>query len=80
MSGNILRTAKDVHEIDVDRNVDQFAVDLFPKDMGHSREVNGDWNNLETSRLKITGNIEGRLACLRLDFDPKHGDGRRGRD
>lgn len=80
MSGNILGTAKDVHQIDLDRYVDQLAVDLFPKDMGHLRVVNRDWNDVETGGLKITGNIEGRLVCLRLGLDPKHGDGGRGRE
>ena len=80
MSGNILGTAKDVHQIDVDRYIDQFAVDLLAKDMGYLREVNRDRNNLEAGGFKITGNIEGRLVCLRLDFDPKHGDGCRGRE
>ena len=80
MSGKILGTAKDVHQIDLDRYLDQLAVDLLPKDMCHFRVVNRDWNDLETGGFKITGNIEGRLACLRLDFDPKHGDGCRGRE
>ena len=75
MSGNILGTAKDVHQIDLDGYLDQLAVDLLPKDMGRLRVINGDWNDFEAGGLKITGNIEGRLACLRLGFDPKHGDG-----
>ena len=80
MSGNILRTAKDIHQIDIDRYLDQLAVNFLPKDMGHLRVINRDWNDLETDRLKITGNVERRLACLRLDFDPKHGDSCRGRE
>ena len=80
MRGNILGTAKDVHEIDLDRYLDQLAVDFLSKDMRHLRVINRDWNDLEAGGLKITGNIKGRLACLPLRFDPKHGDGCRGRE
>lgn len=42
-----LKINRTVHHIDLDRYLDQLPVDLLPKDMGHLRVVNGDWNDLE---------------------------------
>ncbi len=71
---NILRATKDVDQVDLDGYLDQLAVDLLPKDMGHVRVVDRDRNDLKAGGLKIAGNVKGWLVRLRLSFDPKHGN------
>ena len=68
MRGDILGAAKDVHQIDLDRYLNELAVDLLFKDMGDLRVINRYWNDLEAYRFKITGNIKGWLTCLRPRF------------
>ena len=78
VSWNIPGTAKDVYQVDLDGYVDQLAIDLLPKDLGHLRVIDRHGNDFEARGLKIAGNIERGLARLRLSFDSKHRDGELG--
>lgn len=48
---NILRSAKDVDKIDLHRNVDEPAKDLFTKNSRRVGVVNRHWNYLESGGL-----------------------------
>ena len=48
---NVLRAAKDVHEINRDWNVDEPAIDLLPEYLRHFWIVNGHRNNLKAGGL-----------------------------
>ena len=71
---NVLRSAKHVYEIDIDRNVDEPAIDLFTEYSRRVRVVNRHRNDLKTGVLKISWDVECRLAGLSLSFDSKHRD------
>lgn len=72
-----MRKAEDVHQINIDRNVDEPAIDLLPEYARHVWIVNRHWNDLKAGRLKITGDVKGWLACLRFSLNTKHGYGLR---
>jgi hypothetical protein len=48
---NVLRTAKDVHEINMDWNVNEPPIDLLPKYLRRLRIVNRHWKNLKARGL-----------------------------
>ena len=70
--GNFLRSAKHVYEIDIVRNVDEAAIDLFAEYLRHVGVVNRHRNDLKAGSLQIPRHIKSRLACLRLGFNTEH--------
>ena len=59
---DFLRAAKDVYEIDMDRNVDEPSIDLFAEDSRDFRIVNRHRNNLKAGALKVPWDVECRLT------------------
>ena len=72
---DFLRAAKDVYEIDVDRNVDEPTIDLFAEYSRRFRIVNRHRNDLKAGVLKVPWDVECRLTCLSLSFDSEDSDG-----
>ena len=77
MRRNILRKAEDVHKINIDRDVNEPAIDLL---LEYARDVwivNRHWNDLEAGRLKITWDVKCWLARLSFSLNTEHCDGPR---
>lgn len=74
---DVLRTAEDVHEIDIDRNVNEPPVDLLLEYARHVWIVDRYRNDLKAGSLEITWNIVCWFACLGLGLNAEHGDGAR---
>ena len=72
---NIFRSSKDVHEIDIDRNINEAAKDLLPEYVCRFRVIDRHGNDLKAGVLQVTGDIEGWLVCLGLGLDTEHRDG-----
>ena len=62
MRRDVPRASKDVYEIDIDRNVNEPAIDLFTKYSRNFRIVNRHRNNLKAGGLKISRDVERRLT------------------
>ena len=59
---DVLRSAKDVYEIDIDRNINEPAIDFFTEYSRHFRIVNRHRNDLKAGGLKVSRDVECRLA------------------
>jgi len=62
MRRDVLRSSKDVYEIDIDRHVNEPSIDLFTKYSRDFRIVNRHRDNLKPGSLKISWDVERRLA------------------
>jgi len=69
---NILRTAEDVHKINIDRDVKEPAINRLFEYARRFWIVNRHWNDLEAGRLKITWDVECWLTCLSFSFNTEH--------
>src|SRR6185312_13680714 len=71
------RAAKDVHQVDVPRNVGELAIDPLPEDLRDLRVVDRHGHDLETCILQVLGHVKSRLRRLRFGLDAEHGDAAR---
>ena len=72
MRRNVLRTAEDIHHVNIFRNVVDAPVNSFAENRSHIRVVNRDWDDLKAGGLHVLGNIEGGLIGLLFSFDTEN--------
>src|SRR5437773_9046482 len=71
---NVLRTPKDIYEIELVRNINQPAVDLLPEYMSYLGVINRHRNDLESCSFEIAWDVKGGLARLRFSLYAEHRD------
>ena len=68
--GDVAGSAKDIHQVDVPRDVGDASVDALPEDLRDVGIVHRDWDDVVAGTLRVLGHVEGGLSRLgRLDAE-----------
>lgn len=71
---DVLRPAKDIDHVNLDRDVGKFSINFLAENLGDFRIVNRHGNDFESCVVHVLGNVERGLAALRFSLDAENGN------